>query len=60
VWFSFWPIKPFSLLRSVYHVTCFPYPRAARRAGRRIRFIGYLRLTGRRVKYVRVDRWESE
>ena len=30
---------------------------AARRAGRRIRFIGYLRLTGRRVKYVRVDRW---
>jgi len=33
---------------------------AARRAGRRIKFIGYLRLTGRRVKYVRVDKWESE
>jgi len=30
---------------------------AARRARRRIKFIGYLRLTGRRVKYVRVDRW---
>jgi hypothetical protein len=28
---------------------------ATRRAGRRIRFIGYLRLTGRRVKYVRVE-----
>jgi hypothetical protein len=26
-----------------------------RRAGRRIRFIGYLRLTGQRVKYVRVE-----
>ena len=33
---------------------------AARRARRRIKFIGYLRLTGRRVKYVRVDKWESE
>jgi hypothetical protein len=29
---------------------------AARRARRRIRFIGYLRLTGRRVKYVRVNK----
>jgi hypothetical protein len=33
---------------------------AAKRARRRIKFIGYLRLTGRMVKYVRVDRWESE
>jgi len=29
-----------------------------RRARRRIKFIGYLKPTGRRAKYVRVERWE--
>jgi hypothetical protein len=28
------------------------------RRRRRIKFIGYLRLTGKRTKYVRVERWE--
>jgi len=32
---------------------------AGRRARRRIKFIGYMKPTGRRVKYVRVKEWES-
>jgi hypothetical protein len=31
---------------------------ADRRARRRIKFIGYLIPTGRRIKYIRVERWE--